>query len=65
MNLVEDGFYDDYSLTSFNYSESVFNFSFREVLRVLQDHRQSRRVLPPDADIVLIVFYCVLITTGQ
>lgn len=60
----EDG-YDDFSADGFNYSSSVFNFSLREAIRVLQEHRQSRRVFPPDAEIVLIVFYSVLITTGK
>lgn len=60
----EDG-YDDFSADGFNYSRSLFNFSLREAIRVLQEHRQSRRVFPPDAEIVLIVFYSVLITTGK
>ncbi|XP_054258645.1 neuropeptide Y receptor type 2-like [Macrosteles quadrilineatus] len=64
MNIGEDG--EDYSDSedAFNLSTSVFNFSLKEALQILQEHRQSRRILRPDAEIVLIVFYSVLITSG-
>ncbi|KAG8287364.1 neuropeptide Y receptor activity protein [Homalodisca vitripennis] len=65
MNFGADGsYYDDYSTDSFNYSESVFNFTPKEFFRVFHEHRQSRRILFPDAEIVLIVFYSILITSG-
>lgn len=62
MNIGEDG--EDYPAGAFNFSASVFNFSLKEALQILQEHRQSRRILRPDAEIVLIVFYSVLITSG-
>lgn len=45
-------------------AEEFFNFSLQEAYQILREHQQNDRNLVPDTEIILILIYSVLMTSG-
>lgn len=45
-------------------AEEYFNFSLQEAYQILKEHQLSDRNLVPDTEIILILIYSVLMTSG-
>uniref|UniRef100_T1HXX4 G_PROTEIN_RECEP_F1_2 domain-containing protein n=2 Tax=Rhodnius prolixus TaxID=13249 RepID=T1HXX4_RHOPR len=44
--------------------DPIFNFSYHEAIEILREHQRTEKVLVPDTEIVIIIVYSVLMTSG-
>ncbi|KAK9501346.1 hypothetical protein O3M35_012082 [Rhynocoris fuscipes] len=44
--------------------DPLFNFSLHEAIEILREHQRTEKVLVPDTEIVIIIVYSVLMTSG-
>ncbi|XP_014242347.1 neuropeptide Y receptor type 2-like [Cimex lectularius] len=45
-------------------TDPLFNFSLHEAIEILKEHQRTEKVLVPDTEIVIIIVYSVLMTSG-